>query len=110
MSSPDWKYVETAQKRIRIIAVNLKDRHIDAVDMETGHPFCLDADAAIDVRKIKKAKIYKAAIKVFNAQLSPELEQELSEMAISDTKLRHSLKVIKENGSILQKYELILLK
>jgi hypothetical protein len=110
MLNPDWKYTETIQKKIRIIKVNLKERHIDALDMDTGHPFCLDADEKIDLGKIKKAKIYPATIKTYNAQITGELEEQLNEMAISDTQLRHSLQAMKAAGSNLKKYELISLK
>jgi hypothetical protein len=110
MSNPDWTFVETAQKKVRIISVNLKERHIDALDMETGYPFCLDADEKIDLGKIKKAKIYQATIKIYNAQLTPEMDRQLSEMSIGDAKLRHSLKVLKESGSTMRKYQLTALK
>jgi hypothetical protein len=110
MLNPDWKYVETVQKKIRIIKVNLKERHIDALDMETGHPFCLDADEKIYLGKIKKAKIYPAAIKVYNAQITTELEDQLNEIAIRDTELLHSLQVMKAAGSNLKKYELVSIK
>jgi hypothetical protein len=110
MISPEWKYVETVEKKIRTIKVNLKERHMDAVDMETMMPFCLDADSSVDLEKIKKAKIYRATIKVFKAQLTGELESQLKEMAIEDPQLQHSLQAIKAAGSILKKYELIRIK
>ncbi len=110
MVDPDWRAAETTEKKIRIIAVNLKDRHIDAVDMDGMIPFCLDADKKVNVGKIKKAKIYKATVKMYTAELTGELEQQLSEMAITDPKLRHSLRAIKETGNTLKKFELLSIK
>jgi hypothetical protein len=110
MLNPDWKYTETVEKKIRITTVNLKERHIDALDMETMLPFCLDANPKVDLAKLKKAKIYQATIKVFKAELAGELESQLKEMAIRDTKLLHSLQAIKASGSILKKFELIWIK
>ena len=110
MVNPDWQYSETLQKKIRITAVNLKERHIDAVDMDGMIPFCLDAGQKINVDKIKKAKIYQVTIKVFQAPLTGELERELREFAITDHKLRHSLAAIKESGGNLKKFELTSIK
>lgn len=107
MVNPEWKHTQSTQKRIRIIKVNHKERHLDATDMEEGIPICLDADSKVKLEKIKKAKIYKATIKTYEAILTPELERELKEMALNDPHLWHSLQVIKESGSILRKYELI---
>jgi len=46
--------------------------------MESGHPKCLDADEKIDLGKIKKAKIYQATMKVYKAELTPELENQFN--------------------------------
>jgi hypothetical protein len=110
MLNPDWKPAETAQKKLRIITVNLKERHLDAIDMETMYPLCLDANEKIDLGKIKKAKIYSATIKIYKADLTSELEGQLQERALSDPQLLHSLKAIKSTGSKLTKYELISIK
>jgi len=110
MVTPDWKYIETVEKKIRINTVNQKERHVDALDMESMLPFCLEADPQVDLAKLKKAKIYQATIKVFNAVLSGELESDLKEMALRDTQLLHSLQAIKASGSILKKFELIKIK
>ena len=83
---------------------------MDAVDIETMQPFCLDTDPKVDLAKLKKAKIYRATIKVFKAEISGELESELKEMAIGDAQLRHSLQAMKAAGSDLKKYELISIK
>ena len=110
MLNPDWKPTETAQKKLRIIHVNLKERHLDALDMDTGHPLCLDADAKIDLGKIKKAKIYVGTVKIYKAELTAEIEGQLKERALSDPQLLHSLRAIKAAGSKLTKYELISIK
>jgi hypothetical protein len=99
MQSPDWKYTETVQKRIRVIKVNRQERHLDAQDVDAGVPFCLDAEEGLDLGKVKQAKIYKATIKVYFAELNSGLEQELYERSISDAQLRHSLRVLKASGS-----------
>ena len=110
MSSPDWKYVATVQRRIRVMKVNNKERHLDAQNIDEGVPFCLDAEIGLDLGKIKKAKIYNATIKVFVAELSGDLERQLSELSMEDAKLRHSLKVMKQTGSQFKKFELIAIK
>ena len=76
----------------------------------TGVPFCLDAADGLDLGKIKKAKIYRATIKVFTGQLSSDLERELTELSLNDTKLRHNLQVMKQSGSQLKKFELVSIK
>jgi len=110
MQNPDWKFTETVQKRIRVIKINHKERHLDAQNIDAGVPFCLDAAEELDLDKIKKAKIYHATIKVYNAQLSADLERQLTEMSIRDSQLLHSLNVIKKSGSLLKKYELVSIK
>ena len=110
MINPEWKYAETLQKKIRIIKVSLKERHIDAIDMATGHPFCLDADSKIDLGKIKKAKIYQAILKVYTAELTSELMNQLTEMAMEDPERLHALQAMKASGSKPTKFELAQIK
>ncbi len=78
--------------------------------MESGHPLCLDADEKIDVCKIKKAKIYQAAIKVYKAELTPELENQLTEMAMEDIDRLRALQAMKTSGSKPTKLELASIK
>jgi hypothetical protein len=106
MVNPDWKLAETAKKRIRIIKVNRRERHLDATDMEASVPICLDAEENVHLERLKQAKIYQATVKTYEAPLTPALERELNEIALGDSHLRHSLRVIKESGSILRKFEL----
>jgi hypothetical protein len=110
MIDPVWNYAETLNKKIRINKVNLKDRHVDAVDMETGHPICLDADKTIDLGKIKKAKIYQATLKVYTAELTPELMNQLTEMAMEDINQLRGLQAMKASGSKPTKFELASIK
>ena len=110
MDSPDWKFTETIQRRIRVMKVNYQERHLDAQDIDEGVPFCLDAQSGLDLGKIKKAKIYHATIKVFTAELSGDLERQLTELSMEDTKLRHSLQIMKQSGSKFKKFELIAIK
>jgi hypothetical protein len=110
MINPVWKYAETLNKKIRINKVNLKDRHVDAVDMETGHPICLDADKTIDIGKIKKAKIYQATLKVYTAELTTELMNQLTEMAMEDPEQLRGLQAMKASGSKPTKFELTNIK
>jgi hypothetical protein len=110
MSSPDWKFTETMQSRIRVNKVNQRQRHLDAQDIDQNLPFTLDADPALDLGKIKKAKIYHATIKVYTAELAGDFERHLNELAMTDARLRRSLQVIKQTGSVLKKFELIEIK
>jgi hypothetical protein len=110
MLKPDWKYVETLQKKIRINRVSLKERHVDAVDMDTGYALCLDANEKIDLSKIKKAKIYQAIVKVYKAELTPELENQLTEMAMEDIDQLRALQAMKASGSKPTKLELAAIK
>ena len=110
MDTPDWKFTETIQRRIRVMKVNYQDRHLDAQDIDERIPFCLDAQSGLDLGKIKKAKIYHATIKVFTAELTGDLERQLTELSMEDTKLRHSLQIMKQSGSKFKKFELIAIK
>jgi hypothetical protein len=110
MDTPDWKFTETVQRRIRVMKINHQERHLDAQDIDEGVPLCLDAQSGLDLGKIKKAKIYHATIKVFTAELSDDLERQLTELSMEDTKLRHSLQIMKQSGSKFKKFELITIK
>jgi len=110
MSSPEWKFTETMQTRIRVNKVNKRERHLDAQDIDQKLPFTLDADPKLDLGKIKKAKIYNATIKVYTALLAGDFERHLNELAMTDPRLRRNLQVIKHNGSILKRFELTAIK
>jgi hypothetical protein len=110
MSSPEWVYTETVQRRIRVNKINHQHRTLDAQDIDMGTPFTLEAQGGLDLQKIKKAKIYLAAIKVYTAELSGDLERHLTELSLEDTQLRYSLQILKKSGSKLKKFELVALK
>ena len=110
MSSPEWKYAETVERRIRVMKVNYKERHLDAQNIDDNVPLCLDAQDGLDLNRIKKAKIYNATIKVFTGELSGDLERQLTELSMEDAKLRHSLQIMKQTGSQFKKFELIAIK
>jgi hypothetical protein len=110
MSSPEWKFTETMQTRIRVNKVNQAQRHLDAQDIDQKLPFTLDSDPGLDLSKIKKAKIYNATIKVYTAELAGDFERHLNELAMTDDRLRRSLQVIKRTGSVLKKFELVAIK
>ncbi len=107
MLKPDWKYIETVQKKIRVIKVNMREREVDATDLENGMIFCLDASEKIDLEKIKKAKIYQVTVKVFKAEFTSEFERQWIETAKGDTELLKGLEIMKSTGSNPTKYELI---
>jgi len=110
MLTPNWKYSETIQKRLRFIKINKQECHLDAQDIDEGASFCLDAEAGLDLGKVKLAKVYRATIQVFTAELGGDLERHLTEMSLEDAHLRHSLQLIKKTGSTLKKFVLVAVK
>jgi hypothetical protein len=110
MSNPEWVYTETIQRRIRINKINHQHRTLDAQDIDGGIPLSLDSQSGLDLRKIKKAKIYFATIKVFTSELGGDLERHLTELSLEDTQLRYSLQILKQSGSKLKKFELVAIK
>ncbi|MCW3984761.1 MAG: hypothetical protein NWE96_12360 [Candidatus Bathyarchaeota archaeon] len=107
MMTPDWKYTETVQKRIRITRVNTKERHVDAVDLDGGMSLCMNASKEINLDKVKKAKIYQATIKVYKADITPELESQLLESAINDPTRLKAIQSLKASGFKPSKFDLI---
>lgn len=110
MLNPDWKYVDTVQKRIRIIKVDAKKRRVNAVDIDERCPLLLSASEQVDLSKVKRAKIYQATIKAFEAELTPELESQMLEAALGDPNRTGAIKAMKASGYKPTKYELIALK
>jgi len=106
----DWTYIEMVQKKIRVIRVENKARHVDAFDLEHGVPIRLGTAVDLDLTKIKRAKIYRATVKVYTAEFTPELEHQMFESSLSDPKKYQTLQAIKTTGSKPAKYELIALK
>ncbi len=110
MSSTEWVCTETLQRRIRVVKIDHQDRHLDAQDIDMGFPIILDAQGGVDLGKIKKAKIYCATIKVYTAQLGGDLERHLTEKSLEDTQLRYNLRLLRQSGSKLKKFELVAIK
>ena len=108
--NPEWKYAETVKRRIRVMKINARERHLDAQNIDEHYDVCLDAAEGLDLGKIKKAKIYVATIRISTAELSGEFERQLNELAMTDERLRHSLHVMKRTGSDLKKFELLAVK
>ena len=109
MQGPDWEYTETVQKMIRITRVNAKERHVDAVDLDGGMSLCMNANESIDLKKIKKAKIYQAKIKVFKAEITPELERQMIEAAMDDLDQIRAINAMKASGFKPSRFDLIAL-
>ena len=110
MLRPDWKPIETIQKKIRITSVDAKDHHLDAVELDACVPMCLSVDPRIDLNKIKRAKIYQATIRVFETEFTAELEQQVFESAIGDPTRLRALQSMKTQGLKPRKYELVAIK
>jgi hypothetical protein len=70
---------------------------------------CMNADQKVDLDKIKKAKIYQATIKVFKAEITPELESQLIESAMDDLDQLKAIRAMKASGFKPSKFELIAL-
>lgn len=110
MLRPDWKPVETVEKTIRVTRVDVKDHHLDAVELNSSYPLCLSVDPKIDLEKIKRAKVYQATIRVYETDFTPELERQVFESAINDPNRLKALQSMKAQGLKPRKYELIALK
>jgi hypothetical protein len=110
MLRPDWKPVETVQKKLRVTRVENKARHVDALDLEENLPMCLGASENIDLSKIKRAKIYQATVQIYETEFTPELEQQVFESAMGDLTRLKALQAMKASGAKPRKYELIAIK
>ena len=106
----EWKPVETIEKKLRITRVEAKGHHIDAVELDGNVPMCLSVSSKVDLGKVKRAKIYRATIKVYETEFTPELEQQVFESAIQDPTRLQALRSMKEQGLKPRKYEIIALK
>jgi hypothetical protein len=110
MLKPEWKPVETIEKKIRVTRVEAKGHHIDAVELDGNVPMCLGVSLKIDLGKVKRAKIYQATITVYETEFTPELEQQVFESAINDPTRLQALRSMKAQGLKPRKYEIIALK
>lgn len=110
MLDPEWKYIDTVQKRIRIIKIDFKERQLDAIDIDERCPLVLSVNEQVDLGKVKRAKIYQAIIKAFEAELTPELEGQMLEAALGDPNRVRAIEAMKKAGYKPTKYELTALK
>ncbi|MDR0373345.1 MAG: hypothetical protein LBI79_07315 [Nitrososphaerota archaeon] len=110
MSQSEWKYINTVQKKIRVTRIEVQQRHVDAFDLEESVPICLIADKTVDLSKIKRAKIYQATVKVYETELTPELEQHVLESVMGDPQRFKAMQTLKASGTKPTKYELTALK
>ncbi len=110
MLRPDWKPVETVEKKLRVTRVEAKEGHIDAVDLDEGVPMCLSVDVKIDLSKVKRAKIYQATVRIYETEFTPELERQVFESAMGDLNRLKALQAMKAAGLKPRKYEVIALK
>jgi hypothetical protein len=112
IKEPEWKYNKTVKKQIQVLDVDEERREVDALDLEAGMPFCLDANEEIELAEIEVGKMYQATFKVYRAEITPEIEKHWAEMAKDDTSFREGVQRIKASGSSepLFKFELISIK
>jgi hypothetical protein len=102
MKEPNWKFFETKTIRVNIIDIDPKLREIDALDMESFVPFILDVPNSNLLQEIEKGENYMATFRVFKAKMTPEDEKDMSEVKDAE-----AMKLIKEKGGELFKFELV---
>ncbi|MCL1976553.1 MAG: hypothetical protein FWG55_00335 [Candidatus Bathyarchaeota archaeon] len=107
MLDSDWKYVETAQKRIRIIKVDTATHSIDAFDLELGCSLNFNVDQQIDLEKIKRAKIYQATVKIYKAEFTEELERQMIESSLGNYEELKQIQAFKKSGAKPTRFDLI---
>jgi hypothetical protein len=110
MVEPDWKYTVTVQKRVRITSVDSQNHTISAFDLDKGFPVSLNADRQIDLGKIKRAKIYQATVKIYEAEFTKELEWQMIEHALHHPNELKQIQAYKETGAKPTRFDLISIK
>jgi hypothetical protein len=107
MLDPDWKFVETAQKRVRTIKVDYESRRVDVFDFELGCSLTFNAGQEIDLEKIKRAKIYLATVRIYKAELTEQLERQMVESALGNVEQFKQVRAFKESGAKPTRFDLI---
>jgi hypothetical protein len=102
MKEPNWKFFETKTKRINIIEIDPKRSEIDALDLEASVPFILNVPDSKLLQEIEKGENYMVTFRVFKAKMTREYEKAMYK--VSDSA---AMKLIKENGGDLFKFELV---
>ncbi len=110
MMNTEWKYVETVQKRIRILKVNAKENEVEAFDLDLGCPVSFNADPQINLDKVKRAKMYLATVKIYKAEFTAELERQMVESALGNPEQLKRIQAMKTAGSKPTRFDLIELK
>jgi hypothetical protein len=107
MVAPDWKYVKTVQKRVRIIKVDKQDQIINAFDLDQEIPLSFNVNNQIDLGKIKRAKIYQATVKIYEAEFTKELEWQMIETALRNHEELKQIQAYKKSGAKPTRFDLI---
>ena len=102
MKEPKWEFVEIKTKRINVIDIDIKLPEIVALDMETSVPLVLDVSNSSLLQEIEKGENYMATFRVLKAKMTPEDAKSMSKASDLET-----MKVIKEKGGDLFKFELV---
>ncbi|MCL2691593.1 MAG: hypothetical protein FWE56_04975 [Candidatus Bathyarchaeota archaeon] len=110
MLDSDWKYTETVQKRVRTIKVDFENRRVDVFDLELGVSLNFNADQAIDLGKVKRAKIYVATVKIYKAEFTEHLERQMIESALGNSERLKQVQAFKESGAKPTRFDLIKLE
>ncbi len=106
----EWKYTETAQKRVRIIKVDSENSTIDVFDLDMGCPLNFNVKGQIDLGKVKRAKIYQATVKIYKSEFTEELERQMIESALSNWEELKRIQALKTSGAKPTRFDLIELK
>jgi hypothetical protein len=107
MVEPDWKYIKTVQKRVRIIKVDTQNQTINAFDLDQDFPLSFNVDQQVDLRKIKRAKIYQATVKIYEAEFTKELEWQMIESALHNYEKLRQIQDYKKSGAKPTRFDLI---
>ena len=107
MLDSDWEYVETIQKKVRTIRVDIENRGLDVFDLDLGCSLNFNVDKKIDLEKIKRAKIYRAKVKVYKAEFTEELERQMIEVSLDNPEELRRIRAFKESGAKPTRFDLI---
>jgi hypothetical protein len=110
MMDTEWKYVETVQKRIRIIKVDSENSRVEVFDLDLGCPLSFNVDQQVGLGKIKRAKLYQATVKVYKSEFTEELEHQMIEAALNNPEELKHIKAMRASGSKPTRFDLIELK
>jgi hypothetical protein len=109
IGQPDWKYQDTVVKIIQITGKNEDERNVDALDLEASIPIRADVLEESIMQAIKVGKKYRATMKVYNAEITSQLNSMLSEVENQQPLLHDFIENLKkfDGGKPLCRFELI---